>query len=35
MLERFQAAADALDIYPFEIAQGSAPAALFAKRLSG
>jgi len=31
MLERFQAAADVLDIYPFEIAQGNAPAALFAK----
>lgn len=31
MLERFQDAADAQDIYPFEIPQGNAPAALFAK----
>jgi hypothetical protein len=31
MLERYQAAADALDVYPFEIAQGNAPAAVFAK----
>ena len=28
MLERFQDAADAQDVYPFEIAQGNAPAAL-------
>lgn len=31
LLERFQEAADAQDIYPFEIPQGRAPAALFAK----
>lgn len=31
MLERFQVAVDAQDIYPFEIAQDNAPAALFAK----
>jgi hypothetical protein len=31
MLERFQVAADAQDVYPFEIPQGNAPAALFAK----
>jgi hypothetical protein len=31
MLERFQEAADAQDVYPFDIRQGSAPAALFAK----
>jgi hypothetical protein len=31
MLERFQVATDALDVYPFEIPQGNAPAAVFAK----
>jgi hypothetical protein len=31
MLDRFQAAADALDVYPFEISQGNAPATIFAK----
>jgi hypothetical protein len=31
MLERFHAAADAQDVYPFEITQGNAPLALFAK----
>jgi hypothetical protein len=31
MLERFQDAADAQDVYPFEIPQGNAPVALFAK----
>jgi len=31
MLERFQVATDAQDVYPFEIPQGTAPTALFAK----
>jgi hypothetical protein len=31
MAERFLAAADELDVYPFEIAQGNAPNAVFAK----
>lgn len=31
MLERFQDAADAQDVYPFEIPQGNAPTALFVK----
>ena len=31
MLERFRDAADAQDVYPFEIPQGKAPRALFAK----
>ena len=31
MMERFDLAADAQDVYPFQIEQGNAPAALFAK----
>jgi hypothetical protein len=31
MIERFDAATDSLDIYPFDIPQGHAPSALFAK----
>jgi hypothetical protein len=31
MLERFEEAADAQDVYPFDIRQGKAPSALFAK----
>ena len=31
MIERFDEAADSLDVYPFEVPQGHAPRALFAK----
>lgn len=31
MLERLQVATDSVDVYPFEIPQGNAPSALFAK----